>query len=176
MEGIDSAALEISTIATDAASNVWLWGGNFLAIIVLMIGLFVFALRKGGSGLIALNLALYAGYALYIVFPYRDAVIAIGSTPLIQAILSVTLFIFATFMPFVIILKLTAQSFGQLSVFQNLLLSFAASCFLMVLGYHVFDISNIYSFSEPLNYLFAPEGYFFYWFIAPLIGVFFLAR
>ncbi len=176
MEGIDSAAIEISNLATNAAMSSWTIAGNFLVLILLTIGIFVFAMRKGGSGLVSLNISLYAGYAIYIVFPYRDAVIAIGSTPLVQAVLSITLFLMATVLPFVMILRLTSQSFGQLSIIQNLLLSFAAACFLMALSYHVFDISNIYSFSEPLNGLFEPKGYFFYWFIAPLVGVFFLAR
>lgn len=176
MEGIDAAALEISTIATSAAESAWVWGGNFLALIILTFVLLFIAIRQGASGLISLNLSLYGGYALYYVFPYRDAIIGIGSTPIIQAIISIGLFVAVTALPFVISLRLTSQSFGQLSIIQNLLLSFAAASFLMALAYHVFNLSNIYTFSDPLNSLFAPEGYFFYWFIAPLIGLYFLAR
>ncbi len=173
---VDSVAIQVSDWATGFAGNAMVWGGNFLILIVLTIILFVFALRKGGSGLVALNLALYAGYALYSVFPYRDVIIGIGATPLVQAAISIGLFVAATILPFILILRLTSQSFGQLSIIFNLGLSFAAACFVLALGYHVFDISDIYTFSAPLNGLFEPEGYFFYWFIAPLVGVFFLAR
>lgn len=175
-EGVDAAALEISALATSAAGNVWLWAGNFLVLIILTIVLFAFAMRKGGAGLIALNLSLYAGYALYLVFPYRDAIIGIGINPMTQAVISIGLFILAIFIPFILTLRLTSQSFGALSILQNLLLSVLAAGFLMALAYHVFDISDIYRFSEPLNGLFEPEGYFFYWFVAPLVGVYFLAR
>jgi hypothetical protein len=175
-EGLDSAALEISSVATQAASSAWLWGGNFLILIVLTVVILFFAMHQGASGLIALNLAVYAAYALYIVLPYRDAIIGIGTTPLIQAILSIGLFIGLMVLPFVLLLRLTAPSFGQLSIFQNLLLSFAAAVFATALAYHVFEISDIYNFSEPLNGLFAPEGYFFYWFITPLVSLYFLAR
>lgn len=175
-EGVDAAAIEISSLATSAAASAWLWGGNFLVLIVLTLALLFFAMHQGASGLISLNLAVYAGYALYIVFPYREAVIGIGTTPLIQAILSIGLYIGLMAVPFIISLRLTAPSFGQLSILQNLLLSFAAACFMLALAYHVFDISNIYTFPDPINYLFAPKGYFFYWFIAPLIGLYFLAR
>lgn len=174
--GIDSAAIEISNIATSAAASAWLWGGNFLILIVLTIVILFFAMHQGASGLISLNIAVYAGYALYTVFPYRDALIAIGTTPLVQAILSIGLFIALMAVPFIISLRLTAPSFGQLSIIQNLLLSFAAACFMVALAYHVFDISNIFSFPDPLNQIFAPKGYFFYWFIAPIVGLYFLAR
>lgn len=175
-EGLDSAALEISSIATNAASSAWMWGGNFLILIVLTAVILFFAMHQGASGLISLNIAVYAAYALYIVFPYRESIIGIGATPLVQAILSIGLFIGLMIIPFILLLRLTAPSFGQLSIFQNLLLSFAAAVFATALAYHVFDISNIYAFSDPLNSLFAPEGYFFYWFITPLVSLYFLAR
>lgn len=167
---------EVGNLATTFSASAWVWGGNFLALIVLTIVLLFFAMRGGRSGLISLILALYAGYALYIVFPYTHAVISAGGTPLIQAVLSVILFALATFVPFLLVRRLTGGGFGSLSILQNLVLSFLAAAFLMALGYHVFDVSNIYSFSEPLNQLFEPEGFFFYWFVAPLVGLFILAR
>jgi hypothetical protein len=175
-EGIDSAAIEISNLATTAAASAWLWGGNFLVLIILTFVLFFFAMHQGRSGLITVNLSMYAGYALYVVFPYRESIIAIGSTAMVQAFLSILLFIFATIPPFVIILRLTAPSFGSLSIIQNLLLSVLAASFLMALAYHVFDISHVFTLPDPLNQIFAPKGYFFYWFIAPLVGLWFLAR
>ena len=176
MDGIDESIIQIGTVATELGASAGLWIGNFLALIVLTVVLAFLAMRSGGSGLISLNLSLYSGYALYTAFPYRDAVIGIGSTPLIQAILSIILFGLATIVPYLILVRVTSQSFGGLSIIQNLLLAFLASSFILALSYHVFDLSHIYTFSDPLNQLFEPEGYFFYWFIAPIIGVYFLAR
>jgi hypothetical protein len=176
MEGIDASVIEIGNIATEFGMNAWVWAGNFLALIVLTLALFVFAMKKGGAGLISVNLALYGGYGLYTVFPYRDAIIGIGATPLVQAVLSIGLFLVMAVLPFIITVRLTSQSFGALSIIQNLLLALLAAGFLLAVAYHVFDISNVYAFSEPLNSLFEPEGYFFYWFIAPLVGLYFIAR
>lgn len=176
MGGIDTSVMEISAVATDLGTSAWLWGGNFLILIALTLMLFFFAMHQGTSGLISLNMALYGAYALYVVFPYTDSVIDIGSTPLIKAVLSIGLFIALMAIPFMLSIRLTSQSFGQLSIIQNFLLSLAAAVFVMALMYHVFELSNIFTFSEPLNYLFEPEGYFFYWFIAPLIGLWFFAR
>ncbi len=175
-EGIDGVALQVSSVATSFAADAWVWGGNFLILIVLTVAILFFAMHQGASGLISLNIAVYAGYALYSVFPYREGILSVGGTPLIQAIISVALFIGLMAVPFMISLRLTAPSFGQLSIIQNLILSLVAACFMLALAYHVFEISNIYQFPDPLNGLFEPEGYFFYWFIAPLAGLYFLAR
>lgn len=176
MEGLDASIAQVSSIATDLGTYAWLFAGNFLFLIILTCIVMFFAMRAGRGGLIALILALYAGYALYYVFPYRDAVIAAGGTPLVQAVLSVVLFGAASVVPFILVNRLTGGGFGSLSIIQNFVLAFLAAGFMMALGYHVFDISNIYTFPEPLNQLFAPEGYFFYWFIAPLIGLYFIAH
>jgi len=174
---MESLPLEqVQGIATTITENAWLWTGNFLALIILT-GIFLFfAMRGGRSGLVSLILALYAGYAIYIVFPYTDFIVAMGGTAIIKAILSIVVFAICTLVPFVIIRRLTGGGFGSLSFVPNLLLSFLAAAFILVLGYHVFDISNIYTFSERLNQLFAPEGFFFWWFIAPLAGLFIFAR
>jgi hypothetical protein len=167
---------QLGTTVIGASNGALVILGNFLVFIVLTFVVYLFAMRRGGAGIIALNLSLYAGYALYMVFPYRDAVIGIGSTPIMEAIISLILFILATIAPFLIVMRLTAPAFGQLSFFPSAGLSVVAAGFLMALAYHVFDISNIYTFSDPLNQLFAPQGYFFWWFIAPLVGLYFLAR
>ncbi|HYD93536.1 MAG TPA: hypothetical protein VEB18_03760 [Candidatus Paceibacterota bacterium] len=176
MDGFNESLLQVGTIATDLGSSAWLWAGNFLALIILTIVLLFFAMRAGRAGVISLILALYAGYALYVVFPYTAAVVSAGGTPLIQAAISIILFAAAAVVPFLLVNRLTGGGFGSLSIIQNFILALLAAGFLMALGYHVFDISNIYTFSEPLNQLFEPEGYFFYWFVAPLIGLYFLAH
>lgn len=168
--------LELGASVSAIGADAWVWVMNFLVLIVLTLAVYMFAMREGGAGVISLNIALYCGYAIYNVFPYRDEIVGIGATPLVQAVLAVALFLAATALPFLIAMRLTAPSFGQLSFFQGLLLSLVAAVFLLALAFHVFQISDIYTFSDPLNQLFAPEGYFFYWFIAPLIGLHFLAK
>ncbi len=176
MEGLDASLVQVGTIATDLGMSAWVWVGNFVALIILTTIVYLFTMRKGGAVLIAFNMALYVGYSLYIMFPYREAVVSIGATPLVSAILAVGLFLIATVPALILILRLIPSQYGRLSIFQSMPLSLLAAGFLMALGYHVFDISNIYSFSAPLNQIFAPEGYFFYWFVAPLIGLWFLAK
>jgi hypothetical protein len=176
MEGLDASIIEVGNIATELTLDAWAWVGNFVVLLILTAIIYMFTMRKGGAVLIAFNLALYIGYALYIVFPYREAVTSIGASPIVEAALAVLLFAIATAGPLMLALRLTPSQYGRLSIFQSLPLSLLAAGFLMALCYHVFDISNIYTFSDPLNQLFAPEGYFFYWFVAPIVGLWFLAR
>ena len=176
MEGIDASLLEVGTIATELGMDAWLWVGNFVVLLVLTGIIYMLTMRKGGAVLIAFNFSLYVGYALYMVFPYRDSIVGIGATPMVNAALAVLLFAVATAPALLLTLRLTPSQYGRLSIFQSFPLSLLAAGFLMALAYHVFDISNIYSFSDPLNQIFAPEGYFFYWFVAPLVGLWFLAR
>jgi hypothetical protein len=170
------ALAEVGSIATETAGTAWIWAGNFVALIILTALLLVFAMRGGRSGLISLMISFYVGYAIYMLFPFAEIVVGAGGTPLIKAILSVGMFILATLVPFLVIRRITGGGFGSLSFFQNLLLSLLTSAFLIALGYHVFDIHQIYTFPAPMDQLFAPEGFFFYWFIAPLLGLFIFAR
>ncbi len=176
MESIDTSILEIGSLATSFAGDAWLFGGNFLILIVLTIILLFFAMRGGRSALISLILSLYAGYAVYLVFPYTQSIVNIADARIVQAFLSIVLYSIATIPFYIFIKRITGGGFGSLSVIQNFILAFLTAGFVMALAYHVFEVNNIYSFPDPLNQLFAPSGYFFYWFLAPLIGLYFLAH
>lgn len=167
---------QVNDIALSGVESAWLLVGNFVILLVLTVIMVLFSYKAGRGGIISLILALYAGYAVYSVFPYTDQIIAAGGTTTVKAIISAVIFGIATFVPFHFIQRLTTGGFGVLSIVPRLALSFLAAAFLLALGYHVFDISNIYSFPAPLDSLFAPEGYFFWWFIAPLVGLLFLVH
>lgn len=47
--------------------------------------------------------------------------------------------------------------------------------FVLAMLYHVFGVTGVINLPSFLDSLFAPNSYFFYWFIAPLVGLFFLA-
>src|SRR5262245_54771894 len=102
---MEDMMLQLGAAVTSGAGDAWVIVGNFLVLIVLTFLVFMFAMRRGGAGIISLNLALYAGYAIYTVFPYRDSIVAIGSTPILQAIISLILFVLATAGPFIIIIR-----------------------------------------------------------------------
>ncbi len=163
-------------LVTSLLANAQLWGANFLVLIVLTALVTAFTARGGKNGLISLVVSLYLAYALYIVFPYADTLIALGTGTTAKALLSLGLFVGLGIIPFLFLQRATRASYGSLHIIPNILLSFLVAGFIVALLYHVFDISHIYSFPKPIDQLFAPKGYFFYWFIAPLVGLFFLIR
>lgn len=169
-------ANQISEAATSGAASAWLLVGNFLILLVLTIFMIGFSYKAGRGGIISLLIAFYAGYAIYMVFPYTDDILNAGGSTTVKAIISVFLYALATFVPFHFIQRITGGGFGVLSVVPRFGLSFLAAAFLLALAYHVFDVSNIYSFPNPIDSLFKPDEYFFWWFMAPLVGLWFLVH
>jgi hypothetical protein len=173
---INSVALQISNIATASALHAWALIGNFLIVLVLTLLMIGFSYYGGRGGIISLQMSFYVGYAIYLVFPYTNFIVNSGGQPLYKALLSVVLFIIASFIPYMFINRLIAGGFGILSFVPRFVLSFLAATFLLALAYHVFNVTHIYTFPEPMNSLFAPDQFFFWWFIAPLAGLFFLVH
>lgn len=174
MDAFTEFGMTVSNLLGTSAEQVMFWGGNFLILLVLFVIMIAFSYKSGRGGIISLILAMYAGYAIYSIFPYTEQIVTAGGSPAAKAVISIIIYVVATFLPFHFIQRLTSGGFGVLSFSQRFMLSLLAATFLMALGYHVFHVSNIYTFPEPMNTLFAPNMYFFWWFIAPLVGLLFL--
>lgn len=172
---INSIALQISNVSLQAAHNAWALIGNFLILIALFILMVVVSYRSRG-GIIALIMAMYVGYGILAVFPFTNLILSWGGTTLIKALLSIALFIIASVPPFLFLERITHGGFGILSAVPRFVLAFLAATFVLAISYHVFNINHLYSFPKPLDQMFAPNGYFFWWFVAPLVGLFFLVH
>jgi hypothetical protein len=173
---MNALALQVSNFATMSATHAWAIVGNFLILVILTAIMIGFSYYGGKGGIISLLVAFYSGYGIYEAFPYTTSIIDAGGAAIFKAILSLILFILSIILPYLFINRLIKGGFGVLSFLPRFVLSFLAACFLMALAYHVFDVTHIYTFPEPMNSLFAPNQYFFLWFIAPLVGLFFLVH
>ena len=172
---MDQIAIQVSDIATKAAANSWAVMSNFLILVVLTVG-FILLSYRSRAGIISLLVAFYAGYAIYLVFPYTQSIVSSGSTPLIKAGISLLIYTVCCIFPFLFVERLVQSGIGVISVVPRFGLSFLAATFLMALAYHVFSVNAIYTFPEPMKSLFAPNQYFFWWFIAPLVGLLLLVH
>lgn len=171
MNAVGGIANNVSSIATQGVASVWLVAGNFLILLILTLIMIGFSYRAGRGGIISLLVAFYVGYALYMVFPYTKDIIGAGSSVPTKAIISIVIYAIGTFIPFHFIQRLVGNGFGTLSFLPRFALSLLSAAFLLALAYHVFHVSNIYTFPGPINSLFAPNEFFFWWFIAPLVGL-----
>ncbi|MEJ0053222.1 MAG: hypothetical protein WDN10_00640 [bacterium] len=119
--------------------------------------------------------SLYTGYALYAVFPYLPTVLSWGGTPEIKLALTLGVYALAVAVAFPVLKRFMGASFSR-SFAPLAILGLLALGFIIAMLYHVFGATAVVNLPPLLDTLFAPKGLFFYWFIAPLVGLFFLSR
>ena len=165
---------EFTNIVTPIATSAWGAMSDFVIILVLILVFVLFSRYVGRGPFVGVILSLYSAYALYAAFPYMDL---LPSAPAITAIATRTvLYLGLCFIFYIILRRVVVSDFLYIGSIGLITLSFLAAGFLIALAYQIFDISTIYQFTPAIDMLFAPKEYFFYWFLAPAIGLFFLAR
>lgn len=165
---------QVSTLATHSALTVWNSASDFLIIIILCGALFLLAWYIGRATLVSILLSFYAAYALYATFPYASF---LPSAPALTALLAqIGLYAGLTLAFYIILRRVVVSDFLYVGIFGTIILSFLGATFLLALAYHVFPVATVYNFTPAVDALFLSKQYFFWWFSAPAIGLFFLAR
>lgn len=169
-----SALAQVSTVATHYAFTAWSVASDFLIIIILFSVLFLFAWYVGRATLVSVLIAFYGAFAIYKVFPYMSY---LPTAPSLTALIAqLALYAGLTLAFYIILRRVVVSDFLYVGIFGTIILSFLGAAFLLALAYHVFPVSEVYRFTPAIDLLFAAKAYFFWWFIAPAIGLFFLAR
>ena len=169
---MDQIAQQVSDVTLMVVNNSWSIASNFIILAGLTLLFIIVTYRsRSGMSIISLLLSFYVGYGLFLVFPYTKDIVAAGGETIIKAVISVAIFGIGCIPAFIFCERLVGGGIGMISIFPRIVLSFLSAAFLMALAYHVFHVTNIYTFPEPMNTLFAPDQYFFWWFAAPLIGL-----
>ena len=165
---------QVNELATSYAFTAWNAASDFLIIIILFGILFLFAWYIGRATLVSVLLAFYAAYALYVAFPYSSF---LPTAPAMTALLShIGLYAALALLFYIILRRVVVSDFLYVGIFGTIILSFLGATFLIALAYHVFPVADVYRFTPAIDLLFAAKQYFFWWFAAPAIGLFFLAR
>ncbi len=168
---------QVNALATNTALTVWSSASDFLIIIILLTAFFLFAYYVGRDHLVAILLSFYAAYALYDIFPYTSFLPTVPASTALFA--HIGLYAAFILLFYIILRRVVVSDFlyiGLFGLFSLIVLSFLGSAFLIALAYHVFPVADLYTFTPAVAALFAPVKYFFWWFIAPAVGLFFLAR
>ncbi len=165
---------QVNTLATHTALTAWNLGSSFLIILVLTAFFFLFAWYVGRGPFVGIVLSYYGAYAVYQAFPYEKY---LPQAPALTALIAhVALYAALGFAFYIVLRRVVVSDFLYVGTIGLLVLSFLASAFLIALAYQVFPISSVYHFTPALDALFAPKEFFFWWFVAPAVGLFFLAR
>lgn len=164
----------LNTFATGGFADIINFVGNFLALLIVTGALFLFALKVGRAAFIALVMALYAGVALFTVFPYKDMLSGDSATATFVA--NAIIFGVLTFFPYVLLRRISTT--GSMHINPVLLcgLALLAAGFVLAVGYHLLGLSAALPLTPSLSALFGPDKYFFWWFVAPLVGIFLVGR
>lgn len=174
MSSTTAAFAQVTNLASHTASSAWNVASDFLIILVLIGFFFGFAWYVGRGPFVAIMLSYYGAYAIYTAFPYEQY---LPQAPALTALLThAGVYAGLGFAFYVVLRRVVVSDFLYVGNIGLIVLSFLASTFLFALAYHVFPVSSIYHFTPAMDLLFAPKEYFFWWFIAPAVGLFFLAR
>lgn len=147
---------------------------DLLIIIGLVLFFYGFAWYIGRGPMIAIILSYYGAYALYIAFPYERF---LPSAPPVTALLAhLGLYVALGFGFYVVLRRVVVSDFLYMGNMRLILLSLFAATFVIAMLYHLFPITSFYHFSPFMDLIFAPNAYFFWWFIGPAVALFFLAR
>jgi len=122
----------------------------------------------------AFVIALYMGYALYEVFPFKESLLSTGGTDAMRTIIAIIIYGVAVGISHYLLRRLGLHGHGRTGL-PMIVLGFLAAGFILALCYQIFALPHLVVLPPIFVSLFAPSGYFFWWFIAPMIALFFLA-
>ncbi len=165
---------EVNTLATETALSAWAWAGDFLIVIIVFSLFFVFAWYAGRGPFVALLLSLYGAYAVYVVFPYMSLLPSAPASTALAA--NIGLYAAFTLVIYLILRRVIVSDFLFIGVIGIIILALLGACFVLALAHHVFPVESVYTFTPAVDALFAAKEWFFWWFIAPLVGLLFLAH
>lgn len=174
MGSTNDAIVQVTSVAGPIAANVWNSVSDFAIIIAIVVIFVLFARYVGRGPFVGVMLAFYVAYALYVAFPYQDY---LPSAPVITALAThVGLYLGLVLVFYIVLRRVVVSDFLYIGSLGLIALSLLAAGLLLALAYQVFDVTKVYHFTPAIDMLFAPKQYFFWWFLAPAIGLFFLAR
>lgn len=158
-----------STLETVTAILVH-FATDFFAFLVVAAVVAAFAFYFGRDRIVPLIAALYASIPLFIYFPYDTS--AFGGV-----IVTLALWLFFVLIGLVAFSGLGAFiASGSVGIVKMLLLSGATAGLVLAIFIHILPVQDIYTFSGPTIALFDSSEAFFFWLVAPLVGIFFLGR
>lgn len=151
---------------------------NFLSeiayLLVVFAIVFIFAMAKGRQAVINLIFGLYLALLISIEFPfYKNLFGSLSSEALSLAKLS--LFVVFTVLATILSARVMPDAFKEKrfeSFGKKLLLALSATALIMAFSFQVLPVTDFLTPGTPIQSLFAPEGYFFWWLLLPLVILF----
>lgn len=165
---------QVAAIAQSSTSGILPIVMNFLALIVLTIVLFAFAMRAGRPAFISLVLSFYVGFGLFVVFPWREQLIS--GDGMTKAVAALLIFLALSAIPFLVLRRVNTMGTMHIHPLPLLLLSVLSAGALLAIAYHFLSLATILPATPSIALYVMPDKFLFYWLVAPLVGFLALAR
>ena len=135
----------------------------------------VWATIKGRQAMINVIIGLYLALLLLVEFPFTEYLTSNLGNELSQSLGKLVLFaIFTIFMTW-LCYRIMPDEFREKrfeSYAKKITLASAASILVMIFSFHVLPVTDFLTPGTPLQNIFGPEGFFFWWLVAPLVVLF----
>ncbi len=133
--------------------------------------LFVFAIFKGRQAIMNLTVGLYLALLISIEFPGYDRIFN-GLEGASLAGGKLVFFFFITLFTTALCYRIMPDEFREKkfeSFGKKLLLTIGATILIMIFSFHVLPVTEFMTPGTPLQSLFGPEPFFFWWLLVPLV-------
>jgi hypothetical protein len=145
--------------------------------LLTFIALLFFSIIRGRRAITSLILGLYFALLISLKFPYYGNIYSVAGDFITETVLSIIVFavfttVFSLLMDRLLFYRIDESAFEGFG--KKLVLAILATILIMAYSYHVLPITNLVNPGFPASMLFAPQEYFFWWLIIPLVGLFFL--
>lgn len=154
------------------------WGYilNFIYEIAYFLGVFglflMFSIFKGRQSIMNVMVGLYLALLISIEFPGYDKLFGGLETEQSIAGAKLVFFCFITFLTTMLFYRIMPSEFRENrfeSMGKKILLATGATIIVMIYSFHVLPVSEFLTPGTPLQLLFGPEVYFFWWLLVPLV-------
>ena len=154
---------------------------NFLseiAYFLIVFGvLFMFAIVWGRQAIINIIVGLYLALLISVEFPYYDQVLGSVNGAVSVSVAKLSFFLFLTLLSTILCFRIMPDAFREMkleSLSKKFIHALCATILIMVFSFNVLPVTEFLTPGTPLQTLFAPQEYFFWWLILPLFFLFVL--
>lgn len=135
----------------------------------------VIAIFKGRQAIINIIFGLYLALLISLEFPYYDYLLQNTSSTSAAVGIKLALFVFFTFIMTWLSARIMPDEFREkkFETFgKKFLLAGAATILVMIFSFHILSVTEFLTPGTPIQALFAPQEYFFWWLLLPLVVLF----
>lgn len=165
---------QVTALANSGASGILPIIMNFIALIVLSIVLFGFAMRAGRPAFISLILSLYVGLSLFMVFPWKEQMMT--GDGMTKAVAGLLIFLALSAVPFFILRKVNTMGLMRIHPVPLFMVCVLAAGAILALAYHFLALGTILPATSSISAYVLPDQFLFYWLIAPLVALLVVAH